>query len=287
MFFRALFAAGFFLAASHSLSAHAAPHIQGATPAVSSWVRPLIGTKATRKGYGGTIPAVTRPFGMTQWTPATRVGAVGKLPYWWHDKSIIGFKGTHQPAPWMGDYGYVSLMPGLGAVTPGKALPYLHAEETSRIARYDVRLVDQGKPLDVAMTATERVGFLRFDFPEKEPSVHVVLEAIHSEKFLGEVAIDPRRREMSGFNTDRHSHLLGPSLANFRGYFVARFEQPFANFGTWDSTALQPDRRKLQGQTMGAYVGFAPGTRRVQVKIGTSFVIIAQARKNLEAEIGG
>jgi len=158
MFFKALLAAGFYFAASPSPMSHAAPPVQRTDAAVSSWVRPLIGTKATRKGYGGTIPAVTRPFGMTHWTPATRVGAVGKLPYWWHDKSIIGFKGTHQPAPWMGDYGYVSLMPGVGTVTPGKSLPFLHAEETARIGRYDVRLVDQGKPIDVSVTATERVG---------------------------------------------------------------------------------------------------------------------------------
>lgn len=56
--------------------------------------------------YGGTIPAVSEPFGMTQWCAATRVNGISRTCYHYDDNRLIGFMATHQPAVWMGDYGF-------------------------------------------------------------------------------------------------------------------------------------------------------------------------------------
>lgn len=57
--------------------------------------------------YGGTIPAVSEPFGMTQWCAATRVNGISRTCYHYDDNRLIGFMATHQPAVWMGDYGFL------------------------------------------------------------------------------------------------------------------------------------------------------------------------------------
>src|SRR6185503_5296859 len=80
-------------------------------------VNPMIGTTGPSVfDYGGMIPGVTRPFGMTHWTAVTRESKISVCPYNYSDTMIQGFLGTHQPAIWMGDYGYLSLMPSIGDV---------------------------------------------------------------------------------------------------------------------------------------------------------------------------
>src|SRR5882724_11013838 len=74
-------------------------------------VNPLIGTEKSKIGYGGTMPFVSPPFAMTNWTPQTRQNKISVTSYEYDDPSITGFIGTHQPAIWMGDYGYITLMP--------------------------------------------------------------------------------------------------------------------------------------------------------------------------------
>ena len=50
---------------------------------------------------------------------------MSRMNYFYEDSSIIGFLASHQPTVWMGDYGYVSVMPQTGVIL--KVLP----EETS------------------------------------------------------------------------------------------------------------------------------------------------------------
>src|SRR5437868_13401923 len=82
------------------------------------WVNTFIGTGGSGSGpeYGGTMPLVTAPFGMTNWTAQTRQNRVSVSSYAYEDGAISGFIGTHQPAIWMGDYGYVTLMPETGNI---------------------------------------------------------------------------------------------------------------------------------------------------------------------------
>ena len=80
-----------------------------------AYVNLLIGTQKSAIGYGGTMPFVTPPFGMTDWTPQTRQNKISVTSYNYDDEDISGFIGTHQPAIWIGDYGYVTVMPQTGA----------------------------------------------------------------------------------------------------------------------------------------------------------------------------
>jgi putative alpha-1,2-mannosidase len=84
------------LCASSLLAAHRDP---------LTYVNPLIGTQKSRIGYGGTMPFVSPPLAMTNWTPQTRQNKISITSYEYDDAAITGFIGTHQPAIWMGDYG--------------------------------------------------------------------------------------------------------------------------------------------------------------------------------------
>jgi putative alpha-1,2-mannosidase len=109
----------------------------------SQWVVPTIGSAKGPIGYGGTMPFVTPPFGMTNWTPQTRQNHLGGVSYNYADNTLSGFMGTHQPAIWMGDYGYLTLMPELDSLklTPdSRSLPFTHASEHSSPDLYSVSL---------------------------------------------------------------------------------------------------------------------------------------------------
>src|SRR5216110_2793055 len=95
--------------------AHALEPAEDGASAVD-WVNSYIGTGGGGSDYGGTMPFVTTPFGMTNWTAQTRENRISVSSYAFEDDTIAGFIGTHQPAIWMGDYGYVTLAPEVDAV---------------------------------------------------------------------------------------------------------------------------------------------------------------------------
>src|SRR3954469_22444637 len=73
------------------------------------YVNPLIGTDSRHDlSNGNTYPAIAMPWGMNFWTPQTN-----KMPSGWcyqyNSSKIRGFKQTHQPSPWIGDYGAFSI----------------------------------------------------------------------------------------------------------------------------------------------------------------------------------
>jgi predicted alpha-1,2-mannosidase len=93
--------------------------------------------------------------------------------------------------------------------------------------------------------------------------------------------VNPGTREITGYNPDRMDAKLGPlSLKNFKGYFVVQFRQPFRRSGTYKATPQHPD------YGTGAYATFtSPSGDPIEARVGTSFISIEQARRNLTAEI--
>ncbi|MCX5345559.1 GH92 family glycosyl hydrolase [Streptomyces atratus] len=252
-------------------------------------VNPFIGTTGQSDSeYGGMIPSTAPPFGMTRWSPMTRDNYVSRTPYHYNDSEITGFIGTHQPAIWMGDSGYVVGMPGVGSVKTAAAdrgLPFSHADETASPELYTVNMqAGSAQTLRTEMTATSRVGFLRTTYPQ-DSDPNFVLQATRS-GVTGQVHIDPDTHEITGYNPDRQDKNLGPSKAsNFKGYFVARFDTAFTGYGTATGATQYEDQADRTDSDLSAYVRFPAGTRTVQVRIATSFISVDQARANLAAEV--
>ncbi len=254
---------------------------------LTDYVNPLIGTKGLFL-YGRTTPFVTPPFGMTHWTACTRSSRIRIPNYHYFDTRIRGFRASHKPAMWMGDYGYVTLKPVTGSVN-GKALKrtyfFSHFGEESKPHYYSVKLHDTDtKIIKAEMTSTARCGMLKFSFGKNEtPSV--LIEASQLPDFDGWVKIDVQNNEITGWNSDRHSAHLGPPLPNFKGYFVIKFKQKIEAYGTWNNDTLIPNSTTQTANACGAWVSFGKGERLIEATVATSFISIEQARDNMQREV--
>ena len=260
---------------------------QGKANDLAAFANPLIGTKGIWF-YGRTTPYVTPPFGMTHWTACTRNSRIRIPNYNYYDTHIIGFRASHKPAMWMGDYGFVTLKPTTGIVNEKslhqKAL-FSHCSEISKPYYYKVGMLEPGvKHIETEMTSTERCGILKFSFGKEQPP-NVLVEASQLPDFNGWIKIDTAKHEIVGWNSDRHSSKLGPPLPNFKGYFVIKFNQPFESWGVWNNDTLKKGELTQLANACGAWVSFAKNTRTVIAKTGTSFISLVQARENLDKEI--
>lgn len=254
------------------------------------WVNTFVGTgSSVGPEYGGTMPFVSTPFGMTNWTPQTRQNRISVSSYEYHDQYIEGFIGTHQPAIWMGDYGYITLMPETGSMNfapENRRMPFTHKDETSTPYYYAVTMgSDAAHRIKTEMTATDHAGYLRFTYP-KSAKANVLIE-ITRPGIVGYVKLDPTRHEIMGYNPDRMDANLGPmKLPNFKGYFVVRFKQPFLSHNVYSGTFSRPGQNELTDANVGAFVSFdTHQDNQVDVQVGTSFISIDQARANLDAEM--
>ena len=254
------------------------------------WVNTFVGTGSSMgPEYGGTMPFVSTPFGMTNWTAQTRQNRISVSSYEYHDQYIEGFIGTHQAAIWMGDYGYITVMPETGAMNfapENRRLPFTHKDEISTPYYYAVTMGSHASDrIKTEMTATDHAGYLRFTYP-KGAKANVLIE-ITRPGIIGYVKFDPTRHEIVGYNPDRMDANLGPmKLPNFKGYFVVRFKQPLLSHNVYSGTFSRPGQNELTDTNVGAYVSFdTHQDNQVDVQVGTSFISVDQARANLDAEM--
>jgi predicted alpha-1,2-mannosidase len=275
-------------------------------------VNPIIGTTGPTDmaNYGGVCPWVTPPHGMTHWTPMTQENGISSLPYRSEQKNLIGFMGSHQPTVWMGDYGFLTLMPetderrvrprerGL-EIVPGSQVckPYFYSVELE-----STNHTGSGK-IGAQMTATVRCALFQFAYPKSAAS-HLFVEMSRVPGYQGWVKISADRREIVGYNPGRHNmwagRRMGPELKNFKGWFVIQFEKPFDSSATWEELAaigtnasarethIYDEKKELTGTRVGAFATFSTRPDEVvKVRIGSSFISLEQARENLRKEIPG
>lgn len=256
------------------------------------WVDPRIGTGGVAWGVGTTYPGAQAPFGMARPSPDTsHLGAAADFMhcsgYSWGDDVIDGFSQFHLHGVGVPDYGGMALMPTIGVTAAktaprGHGSPFSHAAETASPGYYAVTLSDTH--VKVELTASARVAFHRVTFPANVDGV-VLVDAAHvladGETIMdASVEVDPAAREVRGY-----SHVLGGLGRGFGGvrlFFVARFDAPFAASGTYAGGALADGSTSAQGKDAGAYVHFAQPI--VTARVGVSFVDVAHAKMNLDAE---
>lgn len=248
------------------------------------YVNPLIGSQSSFElSTGNTYPATARPWGMNFWTPQT--GKMGDgWQYTYDTHKIRGFKQTHQPSPWINDYGQFSIMPVTGKLKfdeDGRASWFSHKSEISKPHYYSVYLADYD--VFVELTPTERAAMLRFTFPDNESS-YVVVDAFDQG---ASVRIIPSENRIVGVST-RNS---GGVPDNFANYFVIDFDKPFEYVSTFgklseaDTLALR-DSVLFSGFHAGAVVGFKTKRgEKVHARVASSFISPEQAVRNLN-ELG-
>lgn len=285
---------------------------------VEDMVHPLVGTEQE----GQTYPATGVPFAMTNWTPQTRAGETKCIaPYYFTDAKIQGFRGTHSlSGSCVPDYGSVTLMPGTGQLLTdavARASDFQRESEHAAPYEYSVHLTDS----DIAarITGTARSGIMSFRFEKAAIEAWVVVEN-NARGGDGWVRVDSSKREVTAKIPVRREYAGSGKLAGFSSYFVIQFDRAIASSGTWMPGKTTPggveqvgDGKPLGVVTVpammtstggasaavvkvptgnprggfGTYVQFAEVHQGeiVRARIGTSFVSVEEARKNLQSEI--
>ena len=243
-------------------------------------VNPLTGTLSKFElSTGNNYPVIALPWGMNFWTPQTGKNGDGWQYTYTADK-IRGFKQTHQPSPWMNDYGMFSLMPITGEATfdeEKRASWFSHKAEIAKPYYYRVYLADYDITTEIA--PTERAAMFRFTFPQEEMS-YVVLDAYDRGSY---VQIQPEKNRIVGYTT-RNS---GGVTKDFKNWFIIDFgSRSFDYTSVTDSKDIFTDRKELKDNHTGAIVGFRTGHRDViTARVASSFISLEQAERNLN-ELG-
>ena len=249
------------------------------TTSLVDFVNPLMGSDSKPSlSNGNTYPAIGVPWGMNIWSPQTGRMGDGWMYTYAADK-IRGFKQTHQPSPWMNDYGQFSIMPvkGLKLTEDARASWFSHKAEISKPYYYSVYLADHD--ITTELTPTERAAQFRFTFSASD-SNYVIIDAFDKGSF---VKIIPAERKVVGFTT-RYSR---GKYENFKNYFVIQFDKDFASTGVWNGDAYTKGTNELQSNRTAAVIGFKTKQgERVGAKIASSFISDEQAALNLKREIG-
>nr|WP_067057176.1 GH92 family glycosyl hydrolase [Mucilaginibacter sp. L294] len=243
------------------------------------WINPLMGTQSKYDlSNGNTYPAIAVPWGMNFWTPQT--GKMGDgWQYTYDSYKINGFKQTHQPSPWMNDYGQFAIMPVTGKLKVsqnGRSSWFSHKAEIAKPYYYSVYLADHDVTTEIA--PTERSAQFRFTYPKNDSS-YIVIDAFDKGSY---VKIIPGEKKIVGYST---KYARGP-LKNFKNYFVIYVDKPITTAQVYSDSTLK-DGLELNAKHALAVIGFKTAKgEKVNMRVASSFISLEQAKISLNREIG-
>lgn len=267
---------------------------------VVNYVQPLAGTApattraALKHGAGtelnaNTIPAVTLPFAMTQWTAETRQSENKcQPPYVYADTKLTGFRATH----WLSgsctqDYGSLTIMPITGKLRTLAAeyrTTFSHKDEVTTPNYYRVAL--PAYQLTTEITATRRCGMLQFT-TQKADSLYLLITP-NSDRGEGFVKVDASKGLIWGYNPAHRIYQGWGNPAGFSGYFVIKADRAFTTHGVYKGDVVIHADSLRNAKDMGAYIGFKlKKGEQLHITVGSSFSSLAGALRNLNAEIQG
>ena len=243
------------------------------------YVSTLVGTQSSYAiSTGNTYPAVCMPWGMNFWTPQT--GKMGDgWTYTYTADKLRGFKQTHQPSPWINDYGQFTIMPETGEAPifdeEKRASWFSHKAEVATPYYYRAYLADYDVVTELA--PTERAAIMRITFPENKS--YVVVDAFDKGSY---VKIMPKERMIVGYTTKNS----GGVPQNFKNYFVMKFDKDFTYTAAVADGRINTADVKAECNHAGGIVGFKTiRGEQVNMRIASSFISEEQALENLK-ELG-
>lgn len=244
------------------------------------YVNPMTGTASTYEfSHGNTYPAVALPWGMNFWSPQTGANGSGWM-YGYADSAICGFRQTHQPSPWISDYGTFSVMPLSGELKiPYKEryTPFSHANEEAHPDYYAVTM-DNGVKVEIAPTRTGSV--MDVTYPSLDGQ-YLVIDAMNGGC---RIDIDQMNRRITGYVKNNH----GGVPDNFANYFVIESSHPIAEKGVMINDDIFPGRMSGEHDRVCGYVRFiVPKGEELTLRMASSFVSPEQAMLNFTREVKG
>lgn len=270
---------------------------QGAQSLVS-YVEPRIGTAHCRSFH---FAPGAMPFGMAKPGPSTN-GSLGNADGWqatgydYRDKSIEGFVCTHEF-----QVGGITVAPSTGVLltTPGNPdgsgpkgyrSAFTHDEEYATAGYYQVRLQDYD--INAEVTATERVAFLRFTFPESK-TAHLIFDIGHQQGESGKVKDSEvwinEDGSVEGWVVTLPEYIKKYQRgADQRIYFSAVIDKKAVSVGVFNGNNIRENETYAHGIGAGAYLNFNTSEdEQITAKVAISYTSVQNARINLKAEATG
>ena len=247
---------------------------------LTKYVNPLVGTDSKKElSNGNTYPAIAMPWGMNFWTPQTNKMGDGWC-YQYAANKIRGFKQTHQPSPWINDYGAFSIF----ATTENLVFDeekreswYSHKAEISTPHYYKAYLANYNTTVEI--TPTERAACFRITYPQTDKA-YLIVDGFFKNSYI---KVFPKERKIIGFACNA----TGGVPSNFKNYFVIYVDKDFDQSFTVEDGAILEDKLEVESKHSGSIIRFkTKANEQVNLKIASSFISLEQAELNLEREIG-
>jgi len=244
------------------------------------YVNPLVGSDSKFEfSNGNTYPAIALPWGMNFWTPQTNKMGDGWC-YQYASNKIRGFKQTHQPSPWINDYGAFSIF----ATTEKLVFDenkreswYSHKAEISKPHYYRSYLSDYNTTVEI--TPTERAARFRITYPQTDKA-YLIIDGFFKNSYI---KIFPKERKIVGYA--RNSS--GGVPENFKNYFVIYVDKDFEEVYGVKEGEITLNNLEIESKHSGSIIRFkTKANEQVNLKIASSFISPEQAELNLQNEIG-
>ena len=204
------------------------------------YVRATTGTiNSFALSAGNVYPAICRPWGGPMWAPVTKPGHSEGWFYDYTGTQFYGMRLTHQPSPWMNDFGQVTVVPVSGPVDEkmeSRRSHFSHKSETIRPDYYRVYLGDSD--IGFELTAAKRSCVMRITYGDAEKPGFVV-DAMGDD---GKVEVDREKRRVYGVSARRAT----PVADDFGNRFVVEFDREIVSVeggGSWCCVRFAPARR--------------------------------------------
>ena len=241
------------------------------------YVNPLVGSHSSYSfSYGNTYPAIALPWGMNFWSPQTGENKSGWM-YVYTDSIIRGFRQTHQPSPWINDYGTFSIMPLVDSVIlsdKDRMIGFSHSNEISTPYYYRVKM---NNGITTEISPTERAAMFRINYPATAVK-YLVVDAFNKGSMLH---LDSNRRRLTGYSKYNN----GGVPSNFANYFVLEFNYPVKNSKVYYN-GKESDLLGEGDHVIASLQFEVPTGATLQIRTASSFISPAQAELNFSRELG-
>lgn len=246
------------------------------------YVDPFIGS-----GYHGHVFVGTSvPFGMVQLGPSNiHKGWDWCSAYHHSDSILIGFSHTHLSGTGCTDLGDILIMPLNEIRTPrgnqdnisdGYATKYSHANEVARPEYYSLLL--ERYNIKAELTATDRVGFHRYTYPQGKPASIL----IDLREGNGSNAYDSYIRQVDDYTVEGYRYVRGWSPSR-KVYFVLKSDKKIEKFTAYDDNTPKP-WKQLKVESVKSVLTFGD-VKEVKIKVALSSVSCENAMMNLQTEL--
>ena len=231
-----------------------------------------------RFSNGNTLPLIQRPFAMTAFAPQTS----SESSWFFHPQArcLEGVRITHQPSPWIADYGTVVFMPQKfnPRFSAGARWSGYRPEEAVLTPSY-MKLRFLKSRADFELTPTERGGAIRVTFSDEKDNWFSVLpfrdDAWYEYK--------PQENTLCGYVTN----CCDDDAVNFKMYFVVKFGdgQISSDCNIVGDDKVHSKANNISGEMAGMHLKVEGG--RVDAFVATSYISLEQAKLNLLQDTDG